>query len=59
MNLQDIYDKLRENLIEKKKLKHDSCLVSLAFGVKSNVRNHLIKDSAVNENSISPSEKLK
>ena len=55
MSLQVFYDKLRSTLEVKKKLKHDSCLISLTFGVKSNARNDLIKNSSLDKNEISAS----
>ena len=57
MSLQNFYDKLRNTLEKKKKLKHDSCLVSLTFGVKSNVRNDMIKNSSLDKNDIVSSER--
>jgi len=57
MSLQDFYDKLHKTLKDKNKLKHESCLVSLAFGVKSNDRNDLIKSAALDKNEINSSER--
>ena len=57
MSLQKIYDLLRNTLEANGKLKHDSCLVSLAFGVKSNVRNNLIKSSALDKNDFNSNER--
>ena len=52
MTLQLFYDRLKETLEKNKKLKNESCLISLTFGVKSNSRNDLIKKSALKKNEI-------
>ena len=56
MSLNKFYNNLRETLENKKKLKHESCLISLTFGVKSNDRNDLIKSAAVGKEEISSTE---
>ena len=57
MSLEDFYNKLRKTLENKNKMKHESCLVSLAFGVKSNDRNDLIKSAALDKNEIKATER--